>query len=240
MSPDDRTADLVARACAGDPDALGALLESSRPYLVRPLRRCGISLADAEDIVQEACALVPERIATFEWRGLPSFVAWLRQLVRGKFADWRKHRRRARRDSRRRQELQESAGVADPHEDDRPSRVARRGERVQSLQAAMQAVLSPRERRAVELRYFEMLPVEETAAEMGCSEQVVKNLCSRSLKKLKAFLGEPAEYLSSRWGWRKPKSQGETLDATPESVSDAGGDQGPGAEPAGPGSEPSA
>jgi RNA polymerase sigma factor (sigma-70 family) len=226
MSPDDRAADL------------NALLERCRPDLVRRLRRRGLSLADAEDIVQDACALGPERIATFEWRGLPSFVAWLRQLVRGKFADWCKHRRRARRDSRRQQELGESAGLADPRDEDRPSRVARRGERARSLRAAMQAVLSPRERRAVLLRHFEMLSVEETAAEMGCSGQVVKNLCKRSLDKLKAFLGEPAQYLSSRWGWRKP--QGDTPDATRESLSDAGGDQGSGAEPADPGGVPSA
>jgi RNA polymerase sigma-70 factor (ECF subfamily) len=240
MSPDDRSAHLVARARSGDRDALDALLESSRPDLVRRLRRYGLSLADAEDIVQEACALVPERIATFEWRGPASFAAWLKQLVRGKFADWRKHRRRARRDSRRRQELPASSGLADPHDDDRPSRVARRGERARALRAAMRAVLRPRERRAVELRYFEMLAVDETATEMGCSQQVVKNLCSRSLQKLKAFLGEPAQYLSSRWGWRKPQSMGETPDATPESLSDSGRDQGPGAEPAGPGREPTA
>jgi RNA polymerase sigma-70 factor (ECF subfamily) len=227
MNPDDRAADLMTRARSGDRDALGALLQNCCPDLVRRLRRRGISLADAEEIVQDACALVPERFAAFEWRGLASFAAWLWQLVRGKFADWSKHRRRPRRDNRRQQELPESAGLADPRDDDRPSRVARRGERVRSLRAAMQAVLSPRERRAVELRHFEMLPVDQTAAEMGCSEQVVKNLCKRSLEKLKAFLGDPAPYLSGRWGWRQPKPRGDTPDANPGSLSDGGRDQGP-------------
>jgi RNA polymerase sigma factor (sigma-70 family) len=226
MNHDGVSADIFARARAGDAAALGTLLEFYRPGLLRFLTRRGLTLPDAEDVIQDAYALVPLKLADFDWRDAACFRAWLKQLVRGKFADWRKHRRRAKRDGRRLVELPSESGVPAASAEETPSRAARHRERDAALRAAMQAVLSAREHRAIRLRFFKKRSVAETAAEMGCSEQVVKNLCTRSLKKLKQFLGEPAQYLSSRWGWRQPKPRGDTPDATPGSLPDCGRDQG--------------
>lgn len=51
-------------------------------------------------------------------------------------------------------------------------------------------VLSPRQRAAVVLRYFEDLPEAEIAHVLGCRPGTVKSLLSRSMTKLKGALDE--------------------------------------------------
>jgi RNA polymerase sigma factor (sigma-70 family) len=50
------------------------------------------------------------------------------------------------------------------------------------------AVLTPRQRAAVVLRYFEDLPEREIATVLGCRPGTVKSLLSRSIAKLKGAL----------------------------------------------------
>jgi RNA polymerase sigma-70 factor (sigma-E family) len=49
-------------------------------------------------------------------------------------------------------------------------------------------VLTPRQRAAIVLRYFEDLPEREIAAALGCRPGTVKSLLSRSITKLKGSL----------------------------------------------------
>lgn len=52
------------------------------------------------------------------------------------------------------------------------------------------AMLTPRQRIAVVLRYFEDLPEREIADALGCRPGTVKSLLSRSLKKMKGSLDD--------------------------------------------------
>ena len=54
------------------------------------------------------------------------------------------------------------------------------------------AVLPPRARAVVVLRYWEDLSVEQVADLLGCSPGNVKSQSARSLEKLRAVLGDPA------------------------------------------------
>ena len=48
--------------------------------------------------------------------------------------------------------------------------------------------LNPRQQQAVLLRYFEKMPVREIAEVLECSENQVKNILFRSLRKLRKRL----------------------------------------------------
>src|SRR5687767_8405303 len=94
---------LVARARDGDQAAIVLLLEGYRSELVASVnRRLPHYLRGqlAEDLVQDAYALLWPKVAAFQWREvepLAGFQAWLRAFVNGKLKDWRKHVLRLRR-----------------------------------------------------------------------------------------------------------------------------------------------
>ncbi len=58
-----------------------------------------------------------------------------------------------------------------------------------AVRAALQ-VLTPRQRAAVVLRYFEDLPERDIAAALGCRPGTVKSLLARSMPKLKESLDD--------------------------------------------------
>jgi RNA polymerase sigma factor (sigma-70 family) len=67
------------------------------------------------------------------------------------------------------------------------------GEAVTGIEEAMDvrhalAALPPKQRAAVVLRYWEDLPVAETAAALGCSEGTVKSQVSKGLEALRRTL----------------------------------------------------
>jgi RNA polymerase sigma factor (sigma-70 family) len=55
------------------------------------------------------------------------------------------------------------------------------------------AALPDRQRAAVVLRYFAGLPVDETAAAMGCPDGTVKALTSRAVARLRTVLGDAVD-----------------------------------------------
>jgi DNA-directed RNA polymerase specialized sigma24 family protein len=98
--------DLVARACGGDRDAFERLLRQHYDRMHRVAWRLTGSGADAEDIAQDVCCALVEKIASF--KGEAKFTTWLTGIVVNACRD---HRRRGLTSSRMRERLSVLAGL---------------------------------------------------------------------------------------------------------------------------------
>jgi RNA polymerase sigma factor (sigma-70 family) len=70
---------LIARIVAGDPEALGEAFEEHSQRVYRLAYGITRSLSDAEDVVQDVFAALPERLASFEGRA--SLGTWLHRVA---------------------------------------------------------------------------------------------------------------------------------------------------------------
>ena len=176
------TAGLVARAQRGEADAFATLYAAYAPeierYLWHRLGRRDDGLA--EDLTAEVFVRAFERLDRYVDRGLP-FAAWLYRLARNLLIDHLRARPRRAADSLER--APEAAGVAD-------GAAAREEGRVLdhlALEPAL-ARLSPDQRRALELRFLDGLPIAEAARIVGKTEDAVKKLQQRGLARLRRIL----------------------------------------------------
>jgi RNA polymerase sigma factor (sigma-70 family) len=83
--------DLIALAVAGDRDAFGALLRRHYDHIHGLAWRLTGSRADADDIAQDVCCTLVEKIGTF--RGEAKFTTWLCGIVYNACRDLRRRRR---------------------------------------------------------------------------------------------------------------------------------------------------
>jgi RNA polymerase sigma-70 factor (sigma-E family) len=142
-------------------------------------------LADAEDLVQDCLFKVARRWPRVRRMEHPA--AYARTVLVHLALDDGKHR------SRRRAELAEAATASfDQHEDETAVRVLGRVETSADLMQAL-GELSPRQRVALVLRYFEDLCEADVAEAMGCSVGTVKSTTSRALDRLRGLVEVPAD-----------------------------------------------
>jgi RNA polymerase sigma-70 factor (ECF subfamily) len=87
----DADADLVARATGGDRDAFGTLLERHYDRIHGLAWHLTGSRADADDIAQDVCCILVEKIGTF--RGEAKFSTWLCGITYNACRDMRRRRR---------------------------------------------------------------------------------------------------------------------------------------------------
>jgi RNA polymerase sigma factor (sigma-70 family) len=99
--------DLVDRATDGDRDAFESLLRRHYDRMHRLAWRLTGSGADAEDIAQEVCCTLVEKLGSF--KGEAKFSTWLMGIVVNAFRD---HRRRGLTLTRLRERLSVLAGLA--------------------------------------------------------------------------------------------------------------------------------
>ncbi|HMG42223.1 MAG TPA: SigE family RNA polymerase sigma factor [Acidimicrobiales bacterium] len=144
-----------------------ALYVGSYDRLVRLARLTSADGVPAEEIVQDAFVQLYRR-----WADVREPAAYLRLAVVNGCRSW----------GRRRLLL---ARRGDPPRLPEPGLD---GDALAVRQAL--ATLSPRQRAAVVLRYFEDLPEAEIARALGCRPGTVKSLLSRSLAKLKGALDD--------------------------------------------------
>ena len=88
---DDPDADLLAGALAGDRDAFGLLIERHYDRIHGLAWQLTGSRADADDIAQDVCCVLVERIGTF--RGEARFTTWLCGIVFNACRDLHRRRR---------------------------------------------------------------------------------------------------------------------------------------------------
>jgi RNA polymerase sigma-70 factor (ECF subfamily) len=193
--------DLIARARAGDREALNALLARHRDRLRRMVEmRLDSRLQarlDASDVIQDAYVEVAERLDEYLRDPQIPFFLWLR-LVVGERLMWlhRHHLGTQMRDAGREVSLYRGALPAASSvalaaqllgRFTSPTQAALRAERTLKVQEALNA-LTPVDREILSLRHFEELTAAETAKVLGIEESAAAKRYFRALKRLKDTL----------------------------------------------------
>ncbi|MBN1420211.1 MAG: sigma-70 family RNA polymerase sigma factor [Planctomycetes bacterium] len=184
MEPKDEMRDLVERARAGDREAFEKLVDLNRVRiraLVASRWNARIVVGvDIDDVYQETLLRAFEAVGRFEWRGEDSFAAWLAGIVQnviGSLARRRALERRAQSDAE------------PPAETTSPSRMLRREERFDRLEASL-AKLSEDHREVISLIRLKGLSFEEAGRRMDRTPDAVKQLLYRALRQLRSTFGE--------------------------------------------------
>jgi RNA polymerase sigma-70 factor (ECF subfamily) len=185
---------LIQRACEGDSDALGQLLEQHRPYLrmlaQRMLDARVTPRIDASDVVQQTCLSVYRKIADFQG-DQTQFLAWLRQIHERNIQNaYRDHVQLQKRSVQREQTVDQTAWSVSqlaPSLTSSPSQRLMMDERSVQLAAAIDQ-LTDEQATAIRLKFLEGCPVREVAHRMDRSVDAVGALIRRGLVQLKKIL----------------------------------------------------
>jgi RNA polymerase sigma-70 factor (ECF subfamily) len=168
---------LLARARAGDQDAYRVLVDAHRDRAYALALRILRSAADAEEVAQDA--FVRAWLALPRFRGDARFSTWLYRIVARRAFD-----RAAVLKSRRAREtaIDEAQHLATGESG---AEAASRAAIALRLERLMDE-LSPAQRAAVTLYYYEGRSVEQAAAVLGMPENTVKTHLSRARATLRA------------------------------------------------------
>lgn len=178
---------LVARAQAGDKQALGALLSKYGPTLYRAvlLPRLG-SEAHAKDALSETYAKVCARIGQFTWQNV-GFYPWLRTVALRVALDHLRARKRMlvweAEDVEREVDASATATPVDVTVSEKRDREAVR----QKLEGALGRI-NPRYAQAIRMRVLEERPREDVARELGVTPATFDVLLHRAITALKKAL----------------------------------------------------
>lgn len=163
----------VERAKLGDDGAFRRLVERHRDRAYGLALRILRSAPDAEDAAQEAFVRAWRALPSF--RGEAGFSTWLYRIVARQSFDRLDQIKRRRERETALDAVAEPAGAAPA---DATRSLARRLER-------LMAALSPVQRAAVTLYYWQDLSVEDVAAALGIPENTVKTHLSRARTELR-------------------------------------------------------
>jgi RNA polymerase sigma-70 factor (ECF subfamily) len=174
--------DLMSRIAARDGEALARLFDRHSPVVLGLLHRMLGGRSEAEEVLQEVFLQVWNQAARYDGeRATPR--GWLLMLARSRALD-----RLRRRESARRRDEEAGAerarfGMVRPVGTDRLEAVERR-DRVQSALA----LLSPDQRRCIELAFFEGLTHTQIAERLEAPLGTVKSRILLGMNKLRQAL----------------------------------------------------
>jgi RNA polymerase sigma-70 factor (ECF subfamily) len=141
----------------------------------------------AMDVVQETFLKVHARLGS--WRGEGELKSWIARIAANEALNLARSRRR-----HPTCELDDSIFLLPADERDEDE-VAESAIRQEALHRSL-ALLPPRQRLAVVLRYFEGMSSREISAVLECSEGTARNILFRSLQKLRTLMTRAEESLS--------------------------------------------
>src|SRR5271163_1093203 len=174
---------VVAEAMAGDRDALGEVLETIRPIVVRYCRaRVGLmerSGLSAEDVAQEVCLAAVMALPRYRDRGRP-FLAFVYGIAAHKVAD---AYRAAGRDLAYPTDSIPDHRSAEPD----PEQAAIEADSAARMSELLK-VLPEKQREILILRVVVGLSAEETASAVGSSAGAVRVAQHRALARLKSVI----------------------------------------------------
>ena len=172
---------MIARAKAGDPDAISALYERYAPQIQRYIASRLGDPVQAEDVCADVFVKVLESLGRYEDRGWP-FSAWLYRIAYARTVD-------VLRQSRRRHSVpldERQLGALEPPDDAVMSRMA-----YHEIKGAMD-ILTREQQLVLRLRFDEDRSLAEIAQSLGRSVGSVKALQHRGLTRLAQELGSQA------------------------------------------------
>jgi RNA polymerase sigma-70 factor (ECF subfamily) len=202
--------ELMAKARAGETDALGELCALYRNYL-RMIVRTGLGprlreRVELSDVVQEALVEVVRQFPQFTGQNEAALVGWLRRLVGQKLADLGRYHSRAKRSAGGPavplDAPWEPGAVADSNagggrlldvlalSQTSPSEAASRRELIVLLADAL-ADLAGGEAEVLWLYHADGLSFEAIGERMGLSRKSIRGIWARGLKNLKRSLDGP-------------------------------------------------
>jgi RNA polymerase sigma-70 factor, ECF subfamily len=188
---------LLLRARAGDPEALGRLLEAQRAALHRLAeRQLGGPIAarvDASDLIQQTFLEAHRSFGQFAGQDVRELTAWLQGILDHKVAGAiRDHTLLQKRAVRRERSLDDSQAGAPLKQGldaglSSPSQKAIRGEEAQRLARALEA-LPDDQREAVRLRHLEGWALADIARHLGRTPGATAGLIKRGMQALRRQL----------------------------------------------------
>ena len=185
------------RARAGDRTALASLLEEQhaalRHWIEGRLDRRVRGRVSASDVLQEVYVAADQRLDHFAKLTNMPFPVWARLLASQRLIEV--HRRYLQAEARAvERELPMDAGGSSEGLAARlsgpfttPSRVAMRHEQEDALEWSL-AMLNPSDREVIELRHFQCLSNEDTAARLGLTRNAATKRYVRALARLKLLM----------------------------------------------------
>jgi RNA polymerase sigma-70 factor, ECF subfamily len=180
----------LAQARAGDPDAVGDMLEIQRDDLRRRAEEqlpAGLQKRiDASDIVQQTCLSVFRSLAEFEGSDPAQFHAWVRKIHERNIQNAIRDQRRAQRRAVQR-ELPDTEPALLEDSAPSPSELVRHDdERQQLLSVLLQ--LADDEQTILRLRYWEGCTLSAICQRLGLSRDAAAWLMQKALKHAKSLL----------------------------------------------------
>ncbi len=196
--PPEDWSSLLARARAGDREALGDLLDLYRGYLHLLMRiqfpRVLQGKAGPEDLVQETVLQACRELDQFRGTTEKELVGWLQSILASRLEKLQRHYLGTQvRDVRRERSYVEDLGrssdalAALPASDTSPSGKASARERAVLVAQAL-AALAEDYREVIVLRHFKGLSFPEIGGRLGRTDEAARALWLRAVRKLRGEL----------------------------------------------------
>lgn len=168
-------AEAVKRVLSGDADAFRILTDRHARGLYRVAYRITGTMADAEDVTQEAFIRAYRQLATYDARAAVS--TWLHRITVNCAVDFLRARRR-KREQDDEKELEMAKTTHDPE----------RGMDIRAAVTRGMKTLTESERTAFVLRHFEGKSIEEIGRALGTKVNATKHTIFRAVQKLRREL----------------------------------------------------